>query len=407
MKHVWILNHYAQEPGGPGGTRHWSLARHLPSYGWEASIIASGTEHKTGRQRLEPGEAKRLETYGNVPFLWLRGSPYKGNGPDRIRNMLEYTWRVLKPETTMALERPDAIIGSSVHPFAAWAGRRLARRYRVPFLFEVRDLWPETLIDMGRLSRRGPAAIALRKLERSLYESAERIIVLLPLAGDYIEPLGIAREKIVWIPNGVDLAGSAPVSAPVGRAGFTLMYFGAHGGANGLDNVIRAMRIIRDEKRAGHIRLRLIGDGPLKESLMALAEEVGASNVTFEAAVPKSRIPEIAAEADAFVFNLIDAPVFKFGISSNKIFDFMAARRPVIFCSNSANNPVADAGGGVTVPPQNPEALARAILELSELPPEGRAAMGKKAREHVEGNYSLEQLAARLADTLDSSLGKR
>lgn len=407
MKHVWILNHYAQEPDGPGGTRHWSLARHLPAYGWEASIIASGTEHKTGRQRLGPGEAKRLETYGNVPFLWLRGSSYKGNGPGRIRNMIEYTWAVLKPENAKVLPPPDAIIGSSVHPFAAWAGRRLAKRYRVPFLFEVRDLWPETLIAMGRLSRRSPMAIALRRLEKSLYESAEKVIVLLPLAGNYIEPLGIAREKVVWIPNGVDLASFAHASATGARAGFTMMYFGAHGGANGLDNVIRAMRIIRDEESAKHIRLRLIGNGPLKGGLVALAGEIGATNVVFEDAVPKSRIPEIAAEADAFVICVNDIPeLYRYGISMNKIYDYMAAGRPTIIASGAANNPVADAGGGITVPPENPEALARAILDLAQLPSEDRAAMGKKAREHVERNYSLEQLAGRLADTLDSALGR-
>ena len=264
----------------------------------------------------------------------------------------------------------------------------------------------ETLIDMGRLSRNGAAAIAMRRLEKSLYVSAKKIIVLLPLAGDYIEPLGIARDKITWIPNGVDLTAANAVVPPTARPEFVLMYFGAHGGANGLDNVIRAMRIVQDEGRGRHVRLRLIGDGPLKKALVELAAAIGVTNVAFEDAVPKSRIPQLASEADAFVFNLIDAPVFKFGISSNKIFDFMAAGRPVIFCSNSANNPIADAGAGMTVPPENPQALADAIVEMAALPAGDRAAMGKAARVHVEANYSLEQLAGRLAEVLDDCLGR-
>src|SRR5690606_21810114 len=126
-------------------------------------------------------------------------------------NMLDYTRAALSAATLRGLERPDAVIGSSVHPLAAWAGRRLAQRFGVPFLFEVRDLWPQTLIDMGRLSPRHPAALALRRLERSLYRSAARIIVLPPAAHAYITPLGIPKERIVWIPNGVDLEGFPPV----------------------------------------------------------------------------------------------------------------------------------------------------------------------------------------------------
>jgi len=405
MKHVWILNHYAQEPGGPGGTRHYSLARHLPAYGWSASIIASSTEHNSGRQRLQPGEGLRLQTYDGVPFLWLRGSSYKGNGFDRIRNMLGYTRSVLKPESVQQLKRPDAIIGSSVHPLAAWAGRRLARRYGVPFLFEVRDLWPQTLIDMGRLSRGSPAAYVLRVFEKSLYRSASKIIVLLPKAGDYIEPLGIERDKIVWVSNGVEIdsPGMGEAAVPTNDK-FTLMYFGAHGGANGLDNVIRAMRIVQDDPAGANIVLRLIGDGPLKPSLIALAKDLELSTVRFEGSVAKREIPKLAASADAFVFNLIDAPVFKYGISSNKLFDFMAAGHPTIFCCDSFNNPIAESEGGITVPPGDSTKLASAILDLARLPREKRMAMGTAARRHVEQKYSFAYLAGKLAAALDASV---
>jgi glycosyltransferase involved in cell wall biosynthesis len=401
MKHVWILNHYALEPGGAGGTRHFSLAKHLPANGWKATILAASTEHGTGRQRLADGEAKKIERIGDVSFLWLRTGGYSGNGVDRIRNMLDYTRAVLARENLVSLDSPDAIIGSSVHPLAAWAGRKLAKRYGVPFIFEVRDLWPQTLIDMGRISSMHPATIALRWLEKSLYRSADRIIVLLPKASDYIEPLGIPSDKIIWIPNGVDLDNFPRAPAAKASHSFTLMYFGAHGGANGLDNLLAAMRIVQDDPAGGNIVLRLIGHGPLKPSLMAMANDLMLENVRFEDSVSKSAIPALAAEADAFVFNLIDAPVFKYGISSNKLFDFMAAQRPVLFCCASSNNPIAEAGAGFTVPPENPEALAAAILEMASLAPERRAEMGQRARDHLEANYDMSLLAKRLASALD------
>lgn len=407
MKHVWMLNHYAQEPGGPGGTRHYSLARHLPDHGWTATIIAASTEYKTGRQRLMDGETSRLEEFDGVPFLWLRAGDYKGNGADRVRNIYDYTRAVLKQDNLARLKRPDVIIGSSVHPLAAWAGRRLARRYNVPFIFEVRDLWPQTLIDMGRLSRNHPLTFALQYLEKSLYRSASRIIVLLPRASDYIEPLGISKDKIVWISNGAEIEDFQPQAAAGSNDRFTLMYFGAHGSANGLDNVIRAMRLVQDHPQGGRMMLRLIGDGPLKPALVSLAADLAVSNISFEDPVPKRMIPELAAGADAFVFNLIDAPVFKYGISSNKLFDFMAAQRPVIFCCTSSNNPIADAGGGITVPPGQPEALAQAIIRMAGLSAGERQAMGLAARAHVEEHYGFEQLAKRMAQTLDESLEAR
>lgn len=401
MKHVWILNHYAQEPGGAGGTRHFSLARHLPRHGWKATIIAASTDHSTGAQRLNDGETRRLQSYNGVPFLWLRTRGYSGNGMDRVSNMLDYTRAVLKRENLSELDLPDAVIGSSVHPLAAWAGRRLARRHGVPFIFEVRDLWPQTLIDMGRISSGHPAAIGLRWLEKSLYRDAQRIIVLLPKAHEYIEPLGIPREKIIWIPNGTDTENFASEQPTTNSDTFTLMYFGAHGTANGLDNLLAAMRLVESAPTGPRIVLRLIGDGPLKPSLMAMAQETGLTNVSFEDPVAKKDIPPLAAQASSFVFNLIDAPVFKYGISSNKLFDFLAAGRPVLFCCASSNNPVAEAGAGITVPPENPQLLAEAIRNLASLPLARRVEMGAAGRRHLEQNYDMQHLAGRLASMLE------
>ena len=207
MKNVWILNHYAQEPDGLGLTRHYSLARHLLSKDWRASVIAASVEHNTGRQRLSKGELKRIDCLAGVPFLWLRTPQYKGNGVGRMINMLVYTLCVLIPGMTRGLKRPDIIVGSSVHPFAAAAGAILAWRYRVPFIFEVRDLWPQTLVDFGRIREESYVTRALRSLEKWLYKRADRIVVLLPKAADYIVPLGISKKKIVWIPMVLSLTG--------------------------------------------------------------------------------------------------------------------------------------------------------------------------------------------------------
>ncbi|EPJ96715.1 MULTISPECIES: glycosyltransferase family 4 protein [Pseudomonas] len=403
MKNVWILNHYAQEPGGAGGTRHYQLAKNLPAHGWRASIIAASVEHQSGRQRLEVSQASRLDEYAGIPFLWLKTSEYKGNGTARMRNMLEYSWQVVRPGRLSALNKPDVIIGSSVHPFAAAAGAMLAWRYKVPFVFEVRDLWPETLIDMGRLERKSIIARSLRVLEKWLYKRAKRIVVLLPKAHEYIVPMGIDPKKIVWIPNGVDLEDfPRPEEKAVGDE-FTLMYFGAHGSANGLDNVLRAQKIIEADPEMSHVKLRIIGNGPCKVDLLNLSSELGLRRVSFEDPVPKRQIPALAAEADAFVFNLINAPVFKYGISSNKLFDFMAGQRPVLFCCDAGNNPIEDSGAGYTVEPGNPKALAEAIVRVSRLSSAERVKMGRAGRHYVEIEHGFDKLARNLAQCLDEA----
>lgn len=414
MKAVWILNHYATYPEETGGTRHYQLARHLREQGWKAVLIAASVEHPSGRQRLKEVEKVRLDEFLDVSFLWLRTSSYRGNGSGRMKNMLEYLFQALHPARLRALEKPDLIIGSSVHPFAAFAGWWLARRHGVPFIFEVRDLWPQTLIDMGRLKKNSITAVAMRALETFLYRRAHRILTLLPRAIDYIQTRNVPAERVVWLPNGVDLddypyfISSDQFSF---KKQFTLMYFGSHGDANGLEVLIHAMSIVHDRnKKEGKnipVCLRMIGDGPSKPALERLAAALNLNEncIKFESPVPKREIPNLAQQADAFVIAVRDLPeLYRFGISMNKLFDYMAAARPVIIASAAVNNPVKDAGAGLTVPPENPKELAEAILELIQMSPQELAFMGRAGRRHVAENYSYKILAERLANVMDKVL---
>lgn len=406
MKNVWILNHYAQEPGGAGGTRHFSLAKHLRTLGWQTTVIAASVELNTGCQRLARHEKTRVDTIEEVPFLWVKTPPYKGNGGGRILNMLVYSLRVWLPKTTRELPPPDVVVGSSVHPFAAVTAALLAKRHGVPFVFEVRDLWPQTLVDLGRLKDTSAMTRILRWLEIWLYRRADKIVVLLPKAVDYIEPLGIPSDKVVWIPNGVELDGYAKPLPSTQREVFTLMYFGAHGQANGLDCVLKAMALLRKMPDMQHVRLRLIGDGPLKPILMAQATKLNLINVQFEDPVPKVQIPKLASGADAFVICVKDLPhLYKYGVSMNKLFDYLAASRPIIMASAAVNDPVHDAGAGFTVAPENSNELAQAINKLVNLSQKQRSAMGEAGREYVEKHHSFSALAAKLA-TVFQQLGK-
>ncbi len=398
MKHVWILNHYAATPSSSGVTRTYNLAKNLPPYGWTASIIAASTDYHTREQRLKDGEVSRLEMIDDVPFLWLRTPSYQANNWKRVLNILVYAARALWPGMMKPLQKPDVIIGSSVHPFAALAGAFLAKRYKVPFVFEVRDLWPQTLIDMGALKPGSLITRALQALELWLYKQSKYTIVLLEHADEYIVPLGISKEKILWIPNGVDSSQFPPAQAKEADPdSFTLMYFGAHGDANGLRNVLETMALLKDKK----VKLRLIGDGPEKAGLIEHARASGLTNVSFENPVPKKQIPTLAAQADVFLFNVRNLDLFKYGMSPNKLFDYMAAARPIIYTGVDDRNMVAQAGAGLTVMPEDPSAMAKAVEALMAMTPAQRAEMGAAGRRYVEEKHAFGYLAQKLGLLLD------
>lgn len=269
---------------------------------------------------------------------------------------------------------------------------------------EVRDLWPQTIIDMGVMGPSHPIIKALQVLERFLYHRATRIITLLPMSHEYITACGISRDKIIWIPNGVDLSRFSRASTkPANHDGFQVMYLGAHGQANALDVLLDAARIIQ-ERGLSEIRFVLMGDGPEKPRLIKMAEELGLENVEFRNPVPKSKVPDVLTEANVTVFILNDITLYRYGISLNKLFDYLAAMKPLILAGRPANNPVDAAYCGFTIQPRDPEAMAEAIIRLYEMPQDAREEMGRRGRDYVEKHHDIARLAERLEDTLDQIL---
>lgn len=409
-KNIWILNHYAHGPDLPGGTRHYAIGSILAQRGYDVTILAASRNHSLQRQvRFHDGRPWAVEEGDGVRFVWLRAFPCSRNNWRRALNMLTYSFRAFligrKLDTTVpGLDGPDVIIGSSVHLFAVLAAYCLARHYGAHFVMEVRDLWPQTLIDMAVLGERHPLTWLLRHLERFLYNRAEKIITVLPFASQYICRLGIPSNKVVWIPNGVDLSlyeRAQTSTAKDNDKPFTIMYTGAHGTANRLDALLEAASILQTMGR-DDIRCVLVGDGPEKTRLIERKQRLGLGSVEFRDPVPKEQLPATLAGADACVLILQDIPVYRYGISPNKLFDYLAACRPVIFAGSASNNLVKETGCGVCVPSADPRALANAIIQLASLPPEVRSEMGQRGRTYVEKNHDFRLLASRFEEVTEN-----
>ena len=399
---VWIINHYAKSPTESGGTRHYDLARHLRDLGWNSWILAASVELHTQQQRLEKHEHARSETIGGVNFRWLKTPGYQGNGVGRMVNMLAFAWQVLVGKSTADLERPSLVIGSTVHPLAAASGALLARRYRVPFIFEVRDIWPETLIALGRARRNGPFAVLLAMLERWLCRQACRIVSVLPGYGNYLGDRHIPAPEVVHIPNGVNLDNIGAPRDYRKQDTFRITYLGAHGTANDLQTLVRAMEIIELAHGIASIECRLIGAGPMKQALVDYCAERGMKQVIFQPPVNKNAIAATASGTQAFVLCGRKLPsLYRYGISMNKIPDYMAMGRPVIIAIESANNPVIEAEAGICVQPENPAELADSIMKMARMSEAELRAMGLRGRRYVEREHDMKLLAKRLADVME------
>ncbi len=412
---IWILNHYAITPDTAGGTRHFDFAQELIKKGHKVSIFASSFSHRIRiDSKLNKREKYIKENVRGVDFYWVKTSHYHGgNDWRRIINMLSYFHNVILLGMKL-IEKPSIILASSPHLFTGLAGCILAKIRRARFVFEVRDLWPQTLVEIGGYSNSSVVVKLLRILEKFLYHRAERIIVLMPRAVDYITKLGVPRNNIVWIPNGISpdrfAASGNQLSGELDKMISDLRenkkvivgYTGAHGLANTLDTLLIAVQLLQ-KRNFNMVHFILVGEGPEKNNLVEKARAFGLSNVTFFKAIPKDNIPALLGSIDIAVLPRRKSGLGKFGISTNKLFDYLASAKPVVWSTNSINNPVADANCGITVEPENPEALANAIIKMCGLSAEERREMGMRGYDYVMKYHSVPILVNKLIDVLETS----
>lgn len=385
---VLVLNHFAVPRDQAGGTRHVELFGRLT--GWDYLIVASDFNQVTGR----PVAAESGLAVVHVPA-------YSANGGKRVLGWALYAWRALRVGLR---QRPvDVVYGSSPHllsPLAAWA---IAAVRRVPFVLEVRDLWPQVLLDMGTLKASSPVYRVLAALERFLYARADAIVSMATGTTDALRARGIADDRIVYIPNGADPADFTPsaprdaLRAKYGFTRFTAIYTGAHGPANGLDLLLDAAADL--QRRGAAVDVVLVGGGVDKTRLQERATADGIGSVRFFDPVPKSEIPDLLAAADVGLHVLADVELFRTAVSPNKLFDYQAAGLPVLTnCGGVIQTLVEESGCGLGV---TPTGLADGLAALRAKTDDERTALGAAGRVWIEANQSRTAMAGRLGALLD------
>lgn len=407
MAKIWLINHYTNPPNEPGDARHHSCARELMRRGHEVRIVACNFDHLQHKHlTMSNGRTWEHTTIDGVPFTWITACAYKTNYQiARIWNMWEFAFRTWKAEWAKGLEAPDLILGANPDPFAALAAERLATRYRVPFVLEICDPWPYSITEVGGHSLYNPFVLVLDKIMRFLYKRAARIVMLSRDSGELLARYGAYPEKLVWIPHGVDL-GMDPEPRPAPDDGiFTVTYLGAHNRWNSLDVILDTAKLVQNAGTKD-VLIRFVGDGVSKPGLIERAKAEKILNVRFDDPVSKRQVPEVKHTSDAFIINNRKDGASKNWMSFNKIYDYLAGGRPIVFGSYTDNDPVRESGAGISVEADNPRELAQAIQFLKAQPREKLIEYGARGRKHVEEHYSTVVLMDRFEALTRECLGK-
>jgi glycosyltransferase involved in cell wall biosynthesis len=401
MKILYVSQYFPPEVGAPAARVH-ELSREWVRLGHEVTVLTGFPNHPTGV--VPPEYRGRLVRREIVDGIRVARAPiYAAANRGLVRRGLGFasfgaSAGALGP---WLVDRPDVLVASSPQFFVAMAGYWLARRLRVPWVFEVRDLWPRAIVAVGAMPAGSRIVRGLERVERFLYRHADHVVVVTHSFVDEIARLGIDRGKISVVTNGVDTALFRPGDRDTARAalglpgGFLATYVGTHGMAHGLDMLLDVAARLRGRD----VRLLLVGAGADKARLEARAARERLGNVTFRDPLPHERVAEVLAASDVCLVLLRDDPLFRTVIPS-KIFEYLGAGRAIVTTvDGESRRIVEEAGAGVFSPPGDAAALAR-TLEALAAEPARVAALGRAGRAHAVAHYSRAELAARYAALL-------
>ncbi len=402
MRIHFLTDNFPPETNAPA-TRTFEHARRWVRAGAQVTVVTTAPNFPAGK--LMHGYRNRLVQREVIEGIdTIRVWTYITANEGFARRTLDFlSFMVTGFFAGLFLKRPDVIVCTSPQFFTACAAYMLSVIKRRPFVFEVRDLWPDSIVAVGAMKESAPTR-AMRRLEYFLYRKAARIVSVTHSFKSVLSGNGVPAEKIAVVRNGADLKGFTPGAKPqalLERHGlqkkFVAAYIGTVGMAHGLGMVLDAAeRLLRDEPG---IAFMVVGEGAERASLEAQARSRGLSNVLFVGPVGKDEVVEYWRLADAALVLLLDRPVFRHVLPS-KMFEAMATARPIVLgVLGESAELLEQAGAGVVIPPEDAAALAGALARLAGNP-QWAAEIGRKGRAFVEAELDRDKLAALMLDEL-------
>jgi len=408
MNVAYYSHYFSPEIGAPSA-RIYDLAQQWISLGHQVQAVTCFPNHPSGR--LYPGYQSKLYAKENLDGIsvhrhWTYITPNKGFVKKTIGHLSYFPSTVWSSKRH--LEKPDVAIGSSPTLFAAIAAAYVSKRQRLPFIMEVRDLWPAIFVELGVLRNRKLIA-GLEKIEMGLYRRATRVVTVTEAFRRNLINRGIPSEKVFTIPNGAETGFWQPSQSTNNLRQrlnltdkFLVLYIGAHGISQALGTVLRSAAQLRNQLR---IQFVFVGEGAEKDQLMRQAAEQKLENVMFLDPVDKDAVRDFYASADVCLVPLRNIPLFE-GFIPSKIFEIMSMGRPIIGSVRGETASILQrTGGALVVEPENPKAISEAILHLYRNPDEAQV-MGERSRKFVVEHYSRRALAQTYMDILKDAVAE-
>ena len=416
---VWIINHYAIPPSMGGLVRHYYFSKFMSQQGHDVRIFTASHIHNTNINMVKDKSLYKEEMMGDVPYTFLRTADYTGNGLSRIINMLEFPLRVQQAVKAFRKqgERPDVIYTSAPTIFTAGSALIAAHRLKVPCVVEVRDIWPESIVEYKGMSRKNPIIQILYQLEKWLYKGADRLIFTMEGGKDYIREKNwekaVSLDKIRNLNNGVDLEEfdhnreHYQLDTPelLEEDTFKVIYTGSIRLVNNLEKIVEMAEYMQ-EHGEGKIKFLVYGDGTEREGLIAQCKEKNLKNIVFPGKVEKKYIPFILSKSDLNLNHVKQTGIMRFGCSLNKQFDYFASGKPVLSDLVVSHDLLERYHAGVTMPTQDAEVMCQEIIKFAHMPKEEYQQFCQNARKAAE-DYDYRNLTNQLLGILEDAVDSK
>ena len=397
---ILFINHYSITPSKGGASRHYEIGKRLSRNGHDITLIG-GCYHHHLKKNISFDSSFEISYEDGIKVIWLRLKKYSNpQGVQRFVNWFAFAVRILLLNKEN-YKKPDVIYYSSVSLVGVISAFILSRIYRAKFVFEVRDIWPLSIQELKSISKYNPAILLLRLIERFGYKQADLIISTIPGLTKHLSKSGIKDKHSFHSPNGIENKEYPNIYSSVFEeikekqsTKFVVGYAGSIGTPNGVETLVEAAKVLKANK---DIFFTIVGDGPRKKDLINLSKKYGLNNIFFADRVPRQEVHQIIESFNiAFHGQSIITPLYDFGISPNKIADYMLHGKPVINAYSGGEDPVEKYNCGITVPALDHKSVAGSILQFKNMDKELFLKMSANAKDAISIFYDYDVITSRL-----------
>ncbi|RXJ54428.1 glycosyltransferase family 4 protein [Candidatus Marinarcus aquaticus] len=395
-KVIWLINHYAFPFEYGFHTRQHTIAKMLNDLGYKVIVFTSSFNHLKVK-RVEVENIYKEEKHDNIKYIWIKTQEYEGNGFKRVRNIYEFSKKLNKIYKSFT-ERPDFVWVSSPHPFSIYNGIKIKKYFQCKFLFEERDIWPLTLQSINGVSKYNPLIILFRYLQLQAYKHSDLIITPLDNLKEFVEKSGYKNKTIEYFPQPFIPFQIEKFDLDLPRDKFIVGYVGSIGHSNSVMNLVKAAHLLKDRADLYFI---MVGSGPQLDELKVYVNKNSMNNIKFFGMLEKRKAMYILSQSNILYIGNPNIELYKYGIGSVKLVEYLWCNKPIINATNISNDLVSLSNSGIVIECDNEEKLRDVILKFKD-DNKIYENFSNNGQKFVNQNFLQEKLQKKLKSIMDS-----